>query len=252
MSLKRKLLLVFLLVVNFIISLIVFLKILENQNSIAKIKSKKYHSYLLIHELKRNFNDLTQMARAYIATGEPRFREYFQRILDIRDGKIPRPENYHNPYWDFVLFTGQKPQKDKEPVAFWTLIEKAGFDQKNIQTLGKAEDIFKEFLYLVEKALYAMDGLYQDEKRDYTVKKKPNREMAIDILYSQEYEKIKKEFINFLKKFSSFKNKEIERDISLLHSENKYFFIFLWIIAVFVFFLALSLIFSFRRKQKPE
>ena len=243
MSFKRKLLIVFLSLMTFTVSFIIFLKVLENQRSITRSESKGYHFHLLIHELKQNFNDLTRMARAYVATGEPHYRDYFQKILDIRDGKIPRPKNYHNPYWDFVSATGRKPQKDGQPVAFWTLVEKAGFTDGDMETLKKAEDLFEKFLNLIKKAVYAMDGLYRDEKGDYTLKRPSNKNMAVELLYSGEYEGIRKKFMDFLENFSGSINEGIDRDIFRIQSKNKRLMAFLWVTVILAFLLIIVFIF---------
>jgi len=38
-------------------------------------------------QLRQSSDDLTQMARAFVVVGDPRFKKYYQHILDIRDGK---------------------------------------------------------------------------------------------------------------------------------------------------------------------
>lgn len=44
----------------------------------------------------------TRFARAYVATGNPTKREYYQDILDILNGKVAAPANYTDDYWDQV------------------------------------------------------------------------------------------------------------------------------------------------------
>ena len=49
-------------------------------------------------ELRQSSDDLTRMVRTYVVTGDPVYKQYYQDILDIRDGKRPRPEQYQNVY----------------------------------------------------------------------------------------------------------------------------------------------------------
>ncbi len=60
-------------------------------------------SSLLVDELRQSSDDLTRMVRAYVVTGDTIYRQHYQEILDIRDGRKPRPVLYHYVYWDLVL-----------------------------------------------------------------------------------------------------------------------------------------------------
>ena len=44
--------------------------------------------------MRQSSNDLTNMVRLYVATGQPRYREYYEEILAIRTGAAPRPRGY--------------------------------------------------------------------------------------------------------------------------------------------------------------
>lgn len=63
-------------------------------------------SYQLADQLHESSDDLTRMARAYVATGNPIYKQYYQDILDIRDGKKRRPAGYFLPtgiwYWPIL------------------------------------------------------------------------------------------------------------------------------------------------------
>ena len=244
-SLKRKFLIFFLSLITFTFSLVVFFEVLENQKSMAKNEFKRYQSYLLVDGLKQNSDNLTRMARSYVATGEPRFKEYFQRILDIRNGKAPRPKNYRNSYWDLVLATGRKPQRDGEPVAFWTLVEEAGLTHGNLNIFRETEVLVRDLLRMDEKAIHTVDGFYQNEKGGYTVKKTPDKKMAVDFLHSRKHGEIRKKIMDSLKEFSNSVDGEVKRDISLYQSKNKRLITLLWIVAIFSFLLVLVFLFPF-------
>ena len=58
---------------------------------VAEAEVRRYKSFKLADELRQSSDDLTRMARTYAATGNPVYREYFQEILDIRNGTRNRP-----------------------------------------------------------------------------------------------------------------------------------------------------------------
>ena len=70
----------------------------------------RHLSFLLADDLRQSSDDLTRMARSYVATLEPRFRQQYRDVLDIRDGRKPRPEGYSRVYWDLVLEDGKLPR----------------------------------------------------------------------------------------------------------------------------------------------
>ena len=101
----------------------------KNQLSLAKSRDAYFNSYILADELRQSSDDLTRMARAYVATGNSEFEREYWAILDIRNGKIPRPVDYNRIYWDFVIATGEKPRPDGETISLRDLMIKEGFDQ---------------------------------------------------------------------------------------------------------------------------
>jgi signal transduction histidine kinase len=56
--------------------------------------------------MQQSSNDLTNMVRLYVATGDPQYRRYYNEILAIRAGTAPRPRDYDNTFWDRVLAQG--------------------------------------------------------------------------------------------------------------------------------------------------
>lgn len=74
---------------------------------LREAEARRIGSLALAEEMIRASNDLTRMARLFVSTRDPRFRSYYQRILDIIAGRAPRPLNYDNGYWDRVLVNGE-------------------------------------------------------------------------------------------------------------------------------------------------
>ena len=96
--------------------------------------------YRLADGLRQTSDDLTRMVRLYAATGEPVYREYFQEILDIRNGLALRPEQYFDiPYWDVVLATGERPGAANAPVSIQSLMQRAGLTEEEVSLLQEAE-----------------------------------------------------------------------------------------------------------------
>ena len=183
-------------------SLFTFYNVLKNEKEIAKAETKRYESYLLADELRQSSDDLTRMARTYTVTGEPRFREYFNRILDIRDGKAPRPAAYSGIYWDFVTANNFYPSfQNEERVSLETRMRNMDFTRDEFQLLNEAKKQSDALVHLENQAMNATVGLFPDEDGHYVIQKKPDPLLAQKLMHSQEYHNIKKEIMEPMQKF---------------------------------------------------
>lgn len=70
-------------------------------------ENRRAASFLIADGLRQSSNDLTNMVRLYVATGKPRYREYYDEILAVRAGTAPRPRGYDSSFWDRVLASGK-------------------------------------------------------------------------------------------------------------------------------------------------
>ena len=96
-------------------------------------------AYLLADELRQSSDDLTRMARLYSVTGEERYKTYFQRILDIRNGASPRPSIPYEAYWDITLATGQMPDAGGETKALRDMLRDAGLTGAQMDLVAQVE-----------------------------------------------------------------------------------------------------------------
>jgi len=99
----------------------------------------RLRSFLLADELRQSSDDLTRMVRTYVVTGDPLYKQHYQEILDIRDGKKPRPLAYSDIYWDLVLADDQRPRPRGQAIALLQLMRQAGFTEREFARLAQAK-----------------------------------------------------------------------------------------------------------------
>ena len=81
--------------------------------SLKEAKENRVKVYQLTLEITNNTADLSMMARAYAQTGLVKTRQDYLSVVNIRNGSLPRPENYHHPYWTMINPTNPvKPRPD--------------------------------------------------------------------------------------------------------------------------------------------
>ena len=161
------------------ISVILFMLIIQNEGKLTEAEETRHRLYLLADQLRQTSDDLTRMARLYVVTREPKYREYFQNILDIRDGIKARPQNYYRIYWDFYISTGKSPRALGETIPLQDLIKQERFTEEELLFLQEAENTSNQ---LVEIERQAMDMISQGA---------PELETARQLLHDAKYNRIK-------------------------------------------------------------
>ncbi len=100
----------------------------------------RYRSMRLADELRLSSEELTRMARSYIATGDPRYKKHYQDIAAIRDGRLPRPADYHNMVWDQMLANSRRTGPDYRPaISLLELVRQAGVTEEEFERLATAK-----------------------------------------------------------------------------------------------------------------
>ncbi|MCX6285688.1 MAG: PAS domain-containing sensor histidine kinase [Bacteroidetes bacterium] len=163
------------------------LRLFRNEEELSRSRDVRFHSWQLSDELRQSSDDLTRMARTYAATGNPEYERQYWTVLGIRNGKCPRPLNYNQIYWDFVIAPGQKPREDGEAISLHDLMIREGFTTAEFNKLTEAQKNSDELVNVERIAMNAVKGLYADNNGNFTVKKKPDRELAIRLMNDKAY-----------------------------------------------------------------
>jgi len=182
-------------------SLYVASQAVNTEADIAQAEVRRYHSYQLADELRQSSDDLTRMAQLYAVTGETRYREYFDRILAIRDGKAPRPLDYGNIYWDLVVAWGTPPRRDGPAVSLEQLMREAHFTEDELALLEKAKQRSDALVAIETRAMNAVQGRFSDGQGGFTRAGRPDLDLARRLLHGQEYHRAKAEIMGPIQEF---------------------------------------------------
>jgi diguanylate cyclase (GGDEF)-like protein/PAS domain S-box-containing protein len=125
----------------FVLLYIAFATYVYWEKRIDHANDQRHLSFMLADELRQSSDDLTRMARTYVVTGNPIYKQYYQEIIDIRNGRRPRPEGYFYAYWDLVL--GASPPASRVPsgqaIALLDLMRQSGFADAELSKLSEAK-----------------------------------------------------------------------------------------------------------------
>jgi methyl-accepting chemotaxis protein len=243
MSLKKLFLIIF--GIQFVLAIglgILTMLLFQNEGNLNKSREVQFQSYMLADELRQSSDDLTRLGRAFVATGNPEYeREYFA-ILDIRNGKAPRPQAYNRIYWDFVAATGEKPRPDGETISLQELMKQEGFTDEEFAKLTEAQKNSDGLVVAETIAMNAVKGLFDDGKGNFTVNKAPDREMALDLVFNETYHKNKANIMKPIDDFYVLFEKRTAENVAMYQQRST---ILLWSIISLILIIMGMFVFSF-------
>ena len=127
----------------------------------------------LAGELRQSSDDLTRFARSYAATGNDDYKKRYQTVLDIRDGRVDRPEGYEHVYWDLQQIGLLTDNKNSIGIPILTRLRESGMDSYMAD--------------LLEKSKARSDELAAQERRAFALVEIGLTAEAVRILFSDDY-----------------------------------------------------------------
>jgi methyl-accepting chemotaxis protein len=167
--------------------------IMSNRSSAQadETATRRYQSYLLADELRQSSDDLTRLARTYVATGDAKWEKQYLEILDIRNGKLPRPQSYERIYWDFRAADAQDVRSAGEAVPLLDLMKRAGFAANELAKLAEAKGNSDDLVRTETIAMNMVKGLYEDGKGGFTRQAEPDKAKALEMMNDLAYHRYK-------------------------------------------------------------
>ena len=154
------------------------------EKQIDHANDARHVSFLLADELRQSSDDLTRLARTYVATGDPRYRKQYREVLAIRDGKKPRPQGYSRIYWDLVLADGKAPRPSTGiAVPLVELMHRNGFSSSELAQLNEAKLKSDQLAVIEQEAMTLAESSGPDAEGD--------RARARVMLHDQRYHQAK-------------------------------------------------------------
>jgi signal transduction histidine kinase len=194
-------------------------KAADHLNAVVR---RQHTSRSLAHQLKQSSDDLTRMVRSYAATGDPRFEENFYTILRIRNGEAPRPKDYNHIFWDFQVAGGAAVRgADGEKTSLQALMKRMGLTQEELDILAEVQLRSDELVRMEETAINAVNGRFRDATGAFTAVREPDRELALQILFGEEYLRAKSAIMKPIKAFLVESENRTRRVVAEAQAEHR-------------------------------
>ena len=221
----------------FLVFAATFVAYISAEKQIDHANHVREQSLVLADELRQSSDDLTRMVRTYVATGDIRYKQHYQEILGIRDGKLPRPEIHSDIYWDLVLDNALRPRPYGPAVPLLELMRQAGFTQAEFAKLEEAKANSDGLTGTEVAAMKLLESTNPPTEA--------NRAKAIRMLHDAEYHQAKAGIMLPISQFSSMSNQRTLEGVRSAEVYAKY------VLMAFILFglLLAALLWSVRRNM---
>ncbi|QTD45416.1 methyl-accepting chemotaxis protein [Ottowia testudinis] len=180
-----------------------FYQLQNSSRALSAAEANRVTSTHLGMEMRQSSDDLTRLARAAVATGEPEYERQYNTILDIRNGKLAVPEDYHLVYWELIdPEQPAKPRPDSEDHTPLTQrLKDAGMAQDELELINRAEQLSNT---LADKELVALNmakGKFRNAQGNFLKLGPADRDKALDLVFGFDYEREKAQIMKPLEEF---------------------------------------------------
>ena len=191
----------------------------KKENEVEASQQKRFKSYMLAEDLLSSSELLTRFARTYVVTKDIRYKTYFQDVLDIRNGKLPKPANYNRIYWHLLADSlVPPPSTTGNAVSLDQEMEDAGFTLKEFGLLKDAKSLSNQLVSIENEAMGIVDNL---EKNTNETDRSANHLKAITMLHGSEYHLAKATIMKPIGQFLLLLDQRTKNELALLNEESE-------------------------------
>lgn len=222
--------------------LVIIIQINSIQSDIKRAQANAQHSIALAYDLFQSSENLTSMARSYVATGNPMYKKAFRSVLDVRDGKIPRQSDYSPVYWHLKIDNNAQTRSKNQysGMSLRSLMVEAEFIEEELKLLDSSREISDRLALIEQEAFRIIDNLLiNGEGFEYG---DPQATAALRLLYDDAYREIKRDIMSPIEKVISSVEQRTSLRTNSLQSEIQWYIYYLWglvaigfLLSIFVF-----------------
>ncbi|MDY0107479.1 MAG: EAL domain-containing protein, partial [Giesbergeria sp.] len=118
----------------------VFAAYIQSEKAVDAANELRLRSLKLADEMRRSSDDLTRLARLYVVTGDAQHQRNYETLLDVREGRTPRPETDGVLSLDMRADAAQ-PVGGGQAIALLELMRRAGFTGPELALLTQAKTL---------------------------------------------------------------------------------------------------------------
>lgn len=205
----------------------------KSHKEIEAAYETKERSLILARELRASSAGLTASVRQYAATGDEQFTKIYWDIIKVRAGEMERPA-------DREIAPGKT-------IPLTEFMQAEHFTSEEMGLLQQASDLSNALVLLETEAMNAVVGLFKDANGRYTVQGVPDRDLAIELVFSEEYNDEVRKIMAPISQFQKQLNERLGLAINKSLANN--YWAMLFVLTFVVIWLALFVVFLLMVKR---
>lgn len=163
---------------------------LNNQKELNHAQEVRYLSYLAADELRQSSQDLTRLARTYVATGESKYEDLYWEVIAIRNG--------------------EKARSDGRKISLNQIMKDLGFTEAEFTKLNLAAANSDGLVWTETVAMNAVKGKFHDTDKKFTITGPPDLELARKLMFDAEYHRYVAEIMAPIDEFFTILNQRTQ------------------------------------------
>ena len=180
------------------------------------------YSIELAAELQASSDVLTNMARLYCETGEQKYMDVYNAVVDIRAGNVARPEDYDSSFWaEIEDDVASQIAGGTEMIALIDLMRENGFTDEEIEVLNAASNRSTELAMRETTAFNAIAGTLSAEEKAMMKEGETEKEFANRILNDDVYMDAKNEIGGLINSFYEMLDERLEGNVEAAYARSQ-------------------------------
>ncbi|MEJ6000050.1 methyl-accepting chemotaxis protein [Paucibacter soli] len=195
-------------------------------DTLTQAQSARFLSASLADELRQSSDDLTRLARTYVMTGDAMWEQQYFEVLDIRNGKRPRPDGYEKIYWDFRAAGVDPAGGSGRSQSLLDTMKQAGFTEAEFGKLKEAAANSDDLVKTETVAMNLVKGLYEDGRGGFTRKGEPDLPRAQALMHDKAYHAYKAKIMKPVDEFLRMLDQRTELAVQAAHATKDRWYAF--------------------------
>lgn len=177
------------------------------EQQVEETANFRFNAMVSAEKMRHTSESLTKMVRNYLLTGNPQYKDWYEKLDAVRQGTSKEPSN---PFvWDLRVY-GEEPPLDVQ------------MNSMSLQEYLNSVAAESEYGKLLHESFSSAQILSKLERQAIALFESPNpvdRKKAVDLMFSSEYNEAK---LNVLRPLMTFRGVSSERNVAATEKAHRW------------------------------
>ncbi|MBL4894197.1 MAG: PAS domain S-box protein [Emcibacter sp.] len=243
MNISTRIFFIFLIIFSLLSAIVISMGQLANsRKQSTELILQQYQYHTLADHLQKKTDDLTNMARTYVMTGDVKYKQYYNDILAIQEGKSAHPEEYKKSYWGFdEAIHGSLVPLD-------SLMNNTSLTREELLILKQVIKYAKDLSKMEKIAFGALEGRFPDATGQRILYGDPAPALARETLYNKQYLEAKAKISLPIREFNDLITERIDNETAAKRKKGELYWTISFVLVVITILFSMVAFFYFKSR----